>query len=168
MKVLMLLVITTVLFACNQKSNSELGEARKHKIQRELQRVINQIHEAAAHVDKTKLYEVFSFASNNFLYMETTGAFYDQTAYKQMVRQFYGPLKSEIIEKGDEKYTYLADDNVLWSYSGALTATYKNGQEIKYQPFGMSMLFRKINGQWKVVFLQESSQEPGASNTTTD
>jgi hypothetical protein len=160
MKVLILLLITTILFSCSQKSNSVLSEEQKTKIKNEIQPVIAQIHEAAANVDTMKLYEVFSFVDNNFTYVETSGAFYDKTAYKNMVRQFYTPLKSEIIEKGTEKYTYLSEENVLWSYSGALVATYKNGQEVKYEPFGMSMLFKKVDSKWKVVFLQESTQEP--------
>ncbi|TMI97876.1 MAG: DUF3804 domain-containing protein [Bacteroidetes bacterium] len=55
-------------------------------------------------------------------------------------------------------------DNVLWNYSGALTATFKNGEKATYDPFAMTMLFKKINDKWKVVFLQESTQEP--SDTT--
>ncbi len=166
MKVLLTLMITTLLFSCTQKSNSVLSEVQKKEIQEELQPVIAQIYEAAAHVDTTKLYEVFSFADNDFMYIETSGAFYDQAAYKQMVRQFYGPLTSEMIAKGTEKYTYLSKDNILWSYSGALTATYKNGQQVKYEPFGMSLLFRKTNSKWKVVFLQESTQEPPDADAT--
>jgi hypothetical protein len=142
MKILILL-ISVMLFSCTQKSNSVLSEGQKKKIQEEIQPVIAQIYEAAAHVDTTKLYDVFSFADDDFTYVETTGAFYDQAAYKQMVRQFYGPLTSEMIAKGTEKYTYLSEDNVLWSYSGALTAIFKNGQRAKYEPFGMTLLFKK-------------------------
>ena len=166
MKVLIPFLITTMLFSCTQKSNSVLSEEQKKQIQNEIQPVIAQIHEAAANVDTTKLYEVFSFGDNDFTYVETSGAFYDKSAYKNMVRQFYAPLKSEIIAKGIEKYTYLSADNVLWSYSGALVATYKNGQEVRYEPFGMSMLFRKVDDKWKVVFLQESTQEHAQTDST--
>lgn len=166
MKVLIPLLITTLLFSCSKKSNSALGEGQKKQIQNEIQPVIAQIYEAAANVDTTKLYDVFSFADNDFMYVETSGAFYDKTAYKNMVRQFYAPLTSEIIAKGTEKYTYLSEDNVLWSYSGALVATYKNGQEVRYEPFGMSMLFRKVDSKWKVVFLQESTQEHAQTDST--
>ena len=166
MKVLFTLLITTLLFSCTQSSNSVLGDLQKKELQVELQPVIAQIYEAAAHVDTTKLYEVFSFANDDFTYIETSGAFYDQVAYKQMVREFYGPLTSEVIEKGKEKYTYLNKDNILWSYSGALTATFKNGQQVKYEPFGMSLLFKNLNGKWKVVFIQESTQEPPHADTT--
>ena len=166
MKVLIPLLITTMLFSCSQKTSSALSEEQKKQIQNEIQPVIAQIHEAAANVDTTKLYEVFSFADNDFTYVETSGAFYDKAAYKNMVRQFYAPLTSEIIAKGTEKYTYLSEDNVLWSYSGALIATYKNGQEVRYEPFGMSMLFRKVESKWKVVFLQESTQEHAQTDST--
>jgi ketosteroid isomerase-like protein len=163
---ILILVFPAMLFSCTQKSKSVLSGEQTKKIQEEIQSVIAQIYEAAAHVDTTKLYDVFSFADDDFTYVETTGAFYDQAAYKQMVRQFYGPLTSEMIAKGTEKYTYLSEDNVLWSYSGALTATYKNGQQVKYEPFGMTLLFRKTNNKWKVVFLQESTQEPAQADTT--
>ncbi len=165
MKILTPLLITIMLFSCNQKPNGVLSEEQKKKIQNEIQPVIAQIHEAAAKVDTTKLYEAFSFAGNDFMYVETSGAFYDKTAYKNMVHQFYEPLSGEIIEKGTEKYTYLSTDNVLWSYSGALVATYKNGQVVRYEPFGMSMLFRKVDSKWKVVFLQESTQEHAQADT---
>lgn len=166
MKVLIPFLITTILFSCTQKSNCELSEEQKKQMQNEIQPVITHIHEAAANVDTTKLYEVFSFADNDFMYVETSGAFYDKAAYKNMVQQFYAPLSGEIIEKGTEKYTYLSADNVLWSYSGALVATYKNGQVVRYEPFGMSMLFRKVDSKWKVVFLQESMQEHPQTDTT--
>ncbi len=166
MKILILLLITTILFSCSQKSGTVLSDEQKKQIQNEIQSVIAEIHDAAAKVDTTNLYDVFSFADNDFTYVETSGAFYDKTAYKNMVRQFYAPLTSEIIEKGTEKYTYLSEDNVLWTYSGALIATYKNGQEVRYDPFGMSMLFRKIDSKWKVVFLQESTQEHAQTDST--
>lgn len=165
MKVLLLL-ISVMLFSCTQKSNGALSEEEKKKIQEEIQPVIAQIYEAAAHVDTTKLYDVFSFADDDFTFIEITGEFYDPAAYKTMVRQFYRLLTSEMISKGKEKYTYLNGNNVLWSYSGALTVTFKNGQKTKYEPFGMTLLFRKTNDKWKVVFLQESTQEPAKADTT--
>lgn len=165
MKVFVLLLSIAMLTSCTQKSNKELTEVQKQKIREEIQQVISQIYEAAATVDTTKLYEVFSFAHNDFLYVETTGAFYDEATYRQMVRQFYGPITSEIIAKGREKYTFLSDDHVLWSYSGVLTANYKSGRQVKYDPFGMTMLFRKTDNKWKVVLLQESTQEPSQTDT---
>ena len=153
-------LIAIVFFSCKQQSRNEPATLDTGKIQGEVQSVIAQIYDAAAHVDSAKLYEVFSFADPDFGYMEINGVFYDEAAYKKMVREFYGSLKSEILTKGIEKYAFLSENNVLWSYSGGLTATYKEGKQEVYNPFGMTMLFRKTNNKWKVVFLQESTQAP--------
>jgi len=159
MKILILL-IPVMVFSCTQKSNSALSEEQKKKIQDEIQTVIEQIRQAAANFDSTKLYDAFALDDKDFTYVEITGAFYDPAAFKKMVSEFYGPLQSEIIGKGKEKYAFLSEDNVLWSYSGSITATFKNGQQATYEPFGMTILFKKTNSKWKVVFIQESTQEP--------
>jgi ketosteroid isomerase-like protein len=165
MKKLFLLLISAMLFSCTQKSNSILSDDQKKKIQNEIQPVVAQLYEAAAHVDTTKLYDIFSF-TDDFTYLDITGTFYDPAAYKQMVGQFWGQITSEMIAKGTEKYIYLSEDNVLWSNSCALNVTFKNGQQAKYETFGMALLFRKINNKWKIVFVQESTQEPASAATT--
>lgn len=164
MKKLFLLLISAMLFSCTQKSNSTLSEDQKKKIQDEIQPVIAQLREAAAHVDTTKLYDIFSF--DDFMYVEISGTFYNQAEYKQMVGQFWGQITSEMIAQGIEKYIYLSENYVLWSNSCAVTVTFKNGKQAKYEPFGMTLLFKKINDKWKIVFVQESTQEPPPAVTT--
>jgi len=167
MKAILTIITITIFFltSCNQNFPGGLTNSEKEEIKKDIQQVIQQISDAAARVDTAKLYEAFDFHNNDFLYIETSGVFYDQSKYKQMVQEFYGPLTSEIIGKGDEKYTYLDKNSVLWSYSGTLTAKFKKGETKVYEPFGMSMLFKKINDKWKVVFLQESTQENASMNS---
>jgi ketosteroid isomerase-like protein len=165
MKVLLPLLLTALLISCGQPSDHVLSEAQKKKIQEEIRPVIAQVFEAAANVDTAKLYGVFSFG-DDFTYVEITGKFYDQVAYKQMAGQFWGQLTNEKFAKGQEKLTYVSATSVLWSYSGAVTITFKRGQQATYDPFGMSMLLKKTDGQWKVVFVQESTQEPAPADST--
>lgn len=161
---LFIFLIAVILFSCKQQPKTASAAIDTKKIETEIQAAVAQIFDAAAHVDSTKLYEVFALDDPAFTYMEITGVFYDVPAYKKMVRDFYGPLKSEILRKGTEKFTFLNESNVLWSYSGGLTATYKDGKQELYDPFGMTMLFRKVNDKWKVILLQESTQAPQVVN----
>jgi ketosteroid isomerase-like protein len=165
MKILNSLLVATILFSCTQKSDSKLSEEQKKRIQEEIQPVIVKLYDAAAHADTAKLYDLFSF-EDDFTYIEITGEFYNEAAYKQMAGQWFNTITSEVIEKGAEKYNYINEDNVIWSYSGALTATYKDGRKEKYNPFGMTLIFKKINNQWKAVFIQESTQQSAAEDTT--
>ena len=161
---LLMIVASGMLFSCAQTSNGLLSDEQKKKMQDEIQPVIAQVYDAAAHADTSKLFDANSFT--DFTYTEITGEFYSPADYKQMAGQWFGMITSEIIDKGTEKYDYIDENNVLWSYSGALTATYKNGQQDKYKPFGMTFLFRKINDKWKIVFIQESAQQPAPADTT--
>ena len=160
-------LFSILLIACSQAPGDPISEKQTEQIKSEIQPVIKQVIESAAHADTAKLFEVFSF-TDHFLYVDITGKFYEAAAYKQMVREFWGQLSTEIIEKGTEKYIYLGANNVLWSYSGSLALTFKNGGQARYNHFGLSMFLTKENGKWKVVFVQESTQEPPVADTATD
>ncbi len=166
MKLVFTVLVPVLLFSCAQKTSTEdLTEDQKKRMHDEIQPLIEQIYDAGAQADTTKLFEVFHFADNDFTYMEITGALYTQAQYVEMVRQFYGMISTEIIDKGKEKFDYINEDNVMWTYSGVLTAVYKTGIKERYDPFGLTILFRKKNNKWKAVFLQESTQVPVTDST---
>ncbi|HYK45589.1 MAG TPA: nuclear transport factor 2 family protein [Parafilimonas sp.] len=159
------LLIPAILLSCTQGSNNKLSDEQKKEIRSAIQPVIEQVFDAAAHADTAKLFDAFSVDAQ-FTYLDITGEFYEPAVYKQMAGQWFGMITSEIIEKGTEKYNFINEYNVAWSCTGTLTATYKNGKQEMYKPFGMTILFRKMNNKWKGVFIQESSQQPVATDTT--
>ena len=160
------LLIPAILLSCTQGSNNVLSDEQKKEIQSGIQPVIEQVFDAAAHADTAKLFDAFSI-DGQFTYLDITGEFYEPAVYKQMAGQWFDMITREIIEKGTEKYNYINKDNVAWSCSGTLTATYKNGKREIYKPFGMTIIFRKMNDKWEAVFIQESSQQPVAADTTS-
>lgn len=164
MKKLMLLLIPTLLFSCAEKSNKGLTDEQKKQLYDEIQPVIAQIHDAAANADSMKMLDVYS-ATDNFLYVGGSGEMMDYAAFKQSVSQFYSTITSEMLDPGTEKYTYIDERSVLWTYIGANTFTYKNGWKLTYKPFAASFLFKKTDGKWKAVFLQESGKEASQTDT---
>jgi len=159
-----LFIILSVAFlvSCSQQEHSELTEKEKAGIATEIGSVVDHIREAASHADTTGLFEAFKL-DDQFLYIETSGAFYNEAQYRAMARKWYGMITAEIIEKGSEKFVYLDHGTVLWSYSGALRLDFKSGEKNRFSPFGMTMLFRKFGTEWKIVFMQESTQEAAAT-----
>jgi len=161
---LFILLVAVAFFSCNQQPKTAAAELDTKKIQTEVQTVITQLYDAAAHADSILLYDLFSFTDPDFAYMEITGEYYDVSAFKNMVSQFYGSIKTEVLKKSKEKFVYLNENNVLWSSSTTLTADYKDGKREVYEPFGITMLLRKKDDKWKIVFLQESTQTPQVTN----
>ena len=161
---LFVLLVAVALFSCKQQSKTAAAEFDTAKIQTEVQALITQIRDAALHADSTSLYELFALNDPDFAYMEITGVFYDNTAFKKMVHDFYGAIKTEVLRKGIEKFVYLNESNVLWSSSTVVTVDYKDGKQEVYDPFGITLLLRKIDNKWKIIFLQESTQPPQVTN----
>lgn len=161
---LFILLVAVAFFSCNQQPKTAAIEPDTAKIQTEVQAIISQIREAALQADSTRLFELFALNDPDFAYMEITGAFYDVTAFKKMVHDFYGAIKTEILKKGNEKFFYLNESNVLWSSSTVVTVDYKDGKQEVYEPFGITLLLRKIDNKWRIVFLQESTQTPQVTN----
>ncbi|HET6767370.1 MAG TPA: hypothetical protein VFH08_08225 [Chitinophagaceae bacterium] len=157
---LFILLVAVAIFSCKQPSKTAAAEFDTAKIQTEVQALISQIRDAALHADSTSLYELFALNDPDFAYMEITGVYYDATAFKKMVYDFYGAIKTEILKKGTEKFVYLNENNVLWSSSIGITVDYKDGKREIYEPFGITTLLRKIGNKWKIVFIQESTQAP--------
>jgi hypothetical protein len=157
---LFILLVAIALFSCKQQSKTAGVELDTAKIQTEVQAVVMKIREAALHADSARLYELFALNDPDFAYMEITGTYYDVTAFKKMVQDFYGAIKTEILRKGNEKFYYLNENNVLWSSSAGITVDYKDGKREVYEPFGITLLLRKKDNKWKIVFIQESTQAP--------
>lgn len=164
MRLFIIILVSVALFSCKQQSKTAADEFDTAKIQTEVQAVVTQIRDAALHADSTSLYELFALNDPDFAYMEITGVFYDSTAFKKMVHDFYGAIKTEILKKGTEKFVYINENNVLWSSSTGITVDYKDGKREIYEPFGITTLLRKKDSNWKIVFLQESTQTPQVTN----
>lgn len=164
MRLFIIILVAVALFSCKHQSKTAAAELDTAKIQTEVQEVVTQIRDAALHADSTSLYELFAFTDPDFTFMEITGAFYDVTAYKKMIHDFFGAIKTEILKKGKEKFVYINENNVMWSSSTGITVDYKDGKREIYEPFGITTLLRKKDGKWKIVFLQESTQTPQVTN----
>ena len=158
MKKLTFLLIPILLFSCAGKSGNSMSNEKKKSLYEVIQPVIAQIREGAARADSKQMLEVFS-ATEDFQFIATSGEVLTYPAFKEMITQFYRTITGEMLSKGAEKYTYIDENSFLWTYAGAVTVVFKNGKKIKYDPFGATFLFKKINDQWKAIFLQESGQE---------
>ncbi|MBN1406255.1 MAG: nuclear transport factor 2 family protein [Calditrichaceae bacterium] len=104
----------------------------------------------------------FSFFSDDpdFFMIGSDGLIYDHETFYMANKMYFNECsKFELI-------TYFKDIKVLtntlvlvtWHYK-AIATRFTGGREI-FDPAGATFLFRKIDGQWKVVNYQESAQAP--------
>lgn len=165
MKGLILLAIFMFMFSCVQKSDKPLSDQQKTKLEEEIRPVISQIFESAKQANAGQVLDVF-WNSNEFVYVGITGESTDYGKFEGIVKQSYASRESEVFSKGTEKYTFIDEAAVLWTYVGSVTVTEKNGGVLRVDPFGITMLLKKVNEKWKVGYLHESGQLPIQAETS--
>lgn len=165
MKKLTLLLIPALVLSCTQNSGTTLTDEQKQKNSEEIKSVISQFFEAAAKADSIKLLDIFA-ATPDSRYIGTEGEMLDYTAFKQMIGQFYSTINTEIIKEGTQKITHIDANTVLWTNHGSVTTEFKNGWQLSYKPFVITLLLKKADNKWKATFIQESGKLSADSDTT--
>lgn len=165
MKKLILLLIPALVLSCTQNSGAALTDEQKQKNSEEIKPVISQLFEAAAKADSISLLDIFA-STPDFRYIGTEGETLDYAAFRQLIGQFYSTINTEIIKEGTQKIIYIDANTVLWSNQGSATAEFKNGWQLSYKPFVITLFLKKSDDKWKAIFIQESGKLSADSDTT--
>ncbi len=95
-----------------------------------------------------------------FLAVSGDGMTRNYNEFKKIGRDYYGTLKEQKLTTVSEKYQILAENNVLYCWSGNIDAHFKNGDTWKMKNYTVTYVFKKINGAWKIIHSHESSLPP--------
>ena len=72
----------------------------------------------------------------------------------------FASTKSQTFNFGEPRVAVLSRDLVYVTWQGTLAATRVDGTLEATRPFVFTALWVKVNGEWKVRFAHESTQEP--------
>jgi hypothetical protein len=80
--------------------------------------------------------------------------------FKKICKDYYDLLKEQKLTTIREIFHILDNSTVLLCWSGNIDAFFKNGDFWKMQNYSVTSLYKKMNGQWKVIHSHESSLPP--------
>ncbi len=96
----------------------------------------------------------------DFLHISSDGTIRDFAGFKKVCSEYYETVKEQKLTKNREIFQVLNDDTVLLCWSGNIDAHIKNGGIMKLINYTVTFLFKKINGEWKVIHSHESAPPP--------
>ena len=152
-------MFVTILFSCNQNDRAEFVEQQRRQNEEAIKPVIQQLVDGVAKVDSNKVFSLMALGEG-FIYVDPHGVVFNAKEYKQVAADFWKDVKEELIAAGEDRYLHVDKDNVLWTHTSAMVVNFKDGNSLKIEPFSVTMLFRKREGQWKIYFIQESGLLP--------
>jgi len=149
MKKLLFLAIPLILFSCGSPSDKSLTVEQKNKIIEEIKPVINQLFEITYQVNLDKYLELVDSSS---LVNIMNGQILDYKTFKEGNKQLWSGLEYQKINILTEKFTIINQESVIYTLQGNDEAKFKNGDVLKVDPYAASLLFKKINGLWKITY----------------
>ena len=149
MKKSLFIPLPLILFSCGQQSNNPLTEEQKGRIIEEIKPLITQLRESNEQLNFEKFLELY-WNSKDFTFI-VNGQI---SGYNEIVgyKEIWKLLEYQKYNISIEKYEVLNQDAVLYTMQGNASVKYKTGEIYNTDFYALSILLRKVDGVWKVVF----------------
>lgn len=129
------------------------------EIIRQVRKVYDKItyYSEKAEVDNLlKLYK----DDKNFVSFGSEGIKRTYKEFRDVCNDYYATLKKQKIETIDEKFNVLSENIVITSWHGNIHAYLKSGAVLDMLNCGVTNVFIKEAGEWKIIHSHESSLLP--------
>lgn len=146
------------LFSCKNEP-SELTSKEKETIKKEISARINEIVKGAKQLDIEAAMKPYS-NSETFLIINPDGSFSDYNGMKNANAKSFKEMSSLNFTTINEEFRFLTNNQVLYTWFGKSEVELKSGEKMKFESYVGTMLFSKINNEWKIVYAHESASPP--------
>jgi hypothetical protein len=159
MKNLLISLCTILLIGCTSQVPKSLTDTEKEAIKNEVKKDFNDMVAACNKVDIQTALKYY-LDSPDFIGLGVDGILIDFATFKKTNEEFFNAAESVQFPSIKEVFKVLAEDKVLviWQYKAEVI--FKTKEKITFDKVGVTFLFEKIEGAWKIVFYQESAVPP--------
>jgi hypothetical protein len=159
MKGLLISLFLILLIGCTSQAPKPLTDLEKEKIINEVKKDFYTMVEACNKVDLQTALKYY-LDSPDFIGLGVDGMLIDFATFKKMNEDFFNAAKSVQFPSIKEVFKVLAEDKVLLIWQYKAEAILKTDEKISFDKVGLTFLFEKIEGAWKIVYYHESALPP--------
>ncbi|HTY38207.1 MAG TPA: DUF3804 family protein [Bacteroidota bacterium] len=142
--------------ACTQKQSDQLSQQQKDQIRTELRTVVDSMIATSLKLDADAGLQ-FYWDSPEFLAINPDGSQCDFQALKKMGIEGVKTIASMTLSTSHADISVYAKDLALCTWIGKGEVVLKSGDKMTYDPDALTLLFRKIDGKWKIAYSHESA-----------
>lgn len=146
-----------LLFGCIKQEPTKMTLKEQETAKKEIKEVVSLIIKGLEKLDAEAAFQPYS-KNNDFILFTVYGTMADYQTAKNEHAVWFSTLSSIKVTTLKEEFRFLPDNSVIYPWLGKFEMTLKTGEQVKVD-FGVTMIFRKINNQWIVIY-QHTSQVP--------
>lgn len=155
--------LLSILTSC-QEARPGWSGAEKEAAKKEISARIDEIIKASENLDVDAAMEVY-WNGEEFRIISPDASASSYEDYKNTMKAFFGEMKSCSFETIDEEFRFLGRDQLLYTWYGNNTVVFNSGENLEIPSYTGTMLFEKIDGEWKIIYAHESAAQPDTSNS---
>ena len=144
-----------LFLACTSHQSNQLTNQQKDQIISELKKVIDSSIPKWENADTTG-YLNYYLDSPDFISINSDGSKSDYRAFKKEIIDQFNSSTSRSFSKYTVNFIVLNKNIVICTFLGEGSMTLKSGDKISFYPSTATMIYKKIDGQWKVTYIHES------------
>jgi hypothetical protein len=159
MKTFSICFFAILLIGCASQEPKPLTDSEKELIKNEVNKEFTAMVDACTKLDIQTALKYY-WDSPDFMGFGVDGAIIDYALFKQTNEDFFGAAQSIQFPSLKEVIKVLSNDQVvfIWQYKADIVL--KTGERMKFDKVGVTFLYQKIDGAWKIVYYQESALPP--------
>jgi len=142
-------------FGCTSQQSNELSQQQKEQIKNEVKAVADSLWAAFERMD-VEAGSQFYADSPDWKMFNADGSEYDYQTTKKAFSEWANSATSWKWTTTRQDFIVVTKDIVICAYVGKDETLMKSGDKITYDPHAYTVVFKKIAGQWKVIYQQDS------------
>lgn len=150
MKKTFLFLLTFILLSCGLQTGSNITETEKETIKLELQSLMNEMISNYESGNYAKSIE--PYLNSPEFHSITNGQVFDYETFILENKQFFEALDSQKYSDSTFGYTFLNREDVIVTWGCTAHIQMKNGYEIRLDPYTATLIFKKVDNSWRVVY----------------
>ena len=161
------LFASILLFGCKNsgeprkatQEKTEMSSEEKETAKREISARVDEIVKGANSLNVDAAIKPYSNEAD-FKIVNPDASLADYQTMKNTQNEAFKTLASMNFKTIKQDFTFLETDLVMCTWTGSNEFELKSGEKMKIEPYVGSMLFRKRNNEWSIVYAHETAAPP--------
>ena len=148
-------ILLLVCFGFTTKESGQLTQRQKDQITSEVRAVGDSLIEKVEKLDAEGFFQYYADTPDCGM-VGADGSRVDYQTFKEAMVDFFNAATSWKWTTIRRAFMFITKDIVLCAWDGKSECVMKSGDKITYDLDAFTFIFKKIAGQWKVVYQQQS------------
>lgn len=136
-----------------------MNKIEADQVIKEVKAALNKMTEYSENAQSVSFLSYYNNAPD-FLHISSDGNMRNYEEFSRICSEYYTALESQEIFTVSENLNIIDTGLVISGWTGNITARFKNGDTMIMNNYSVSNLFKKINGEWKIIHSHESALPP--------